>query len=210
MRRVSRTTLAVIAAGLLVGGLAGRQRFEQVYTPRSLCPTCHHDMAGIHAPDARAPHSPELDGMCHTCHVLGVEPYLAAAFGTVGLQPPSWATGIEDPVIAGQTCLGCHMALGRRDLPCELCHDQGQGEVQRVTRCTSCHHEQVPVMPHDVASCDACHLDAIANPRGRAKMLLMDDLRRKRGYRYGDYDVARTNMRNEDRGDDSDLPGGPP
>jgi len=170
-------TWAFVAAGLAVGGAAGDRRFDAAYDPESLCPTCHDDADVLDRSDV--PHTDDYASVCHACHVYGMEEYVAALFETAGLSAPRWTEGLQDPVLAQQTCLGCHSRVARPEIDCAVCHADGASEVIQVASCETCHVEQVPLAPHDGAPCAQCHLETVASPRGMARMLLEDSVRRR-------------------------------
>lgn len=174
MTRAAAATWGFVLAGLVIGGIGGQRRFERVWDPRSQCESCHADAEQLIRSGAAPPHTADYFTVCHSCHIFGTQEYLNEAFATVGLAAPAWVDRIEDPVIGGQTCRGCHEQVGRPEIDCALCHETGSQQVRQISNCTSCHEGKTPLHPHHESACEACHLETIADPRGMAKMLMTD------------------------------------
>lgn len=184
MNRARLVTWGFVAVGLAVGGAAGDRRFDAAYDPLTLCSTCHDDADVLERSDV--PHTLDYASVCHACHVYGMEEYVTALFDTAGLGAPGWAEGLQDPALVEQTCLGCHSRVARPEIDCAVCHADEETEVIQVASCETCHVDQVPLAPHDGASCSQCHLETVASPRGMARMLLQDSVRRHEADRTRD------------------------
>lgn len=151
--------LAPALAGLLLGGVAGGVRFETVDTRDALCVSCHHgtsDAANLETP----PHSDTFASSCHVCHVLPVREYLTYSAIRVGAPVPGWVAEIENPVVAEQSCLECHLAHGRGTTACVRCHSDGSTEVDITERCEACHHDRGMERPFEGMNCRNCHVEA--------------------------------------------------
>ncbi|MEZ4239261.1 MAG: 4Fe-4S dicluster domain-containing protein [Myxococcota bacterium] len=160
--------IAAVAAGLSLGAVAGRVSFARIDDPRPTCGTCHHGQTRLEDAPRTAPHRTDLGVGCHRCHVLPVGAYVQALGAEVGVQP-TWDHA--DPVLGGQTCLGCHVGRGRGAIDCDRCHVPGEDRPDLRTGCVAC-HTQRPMHPHDGAPCTACHVEAAMGHEARTEALM--------------------------------------
>ena len=179
---MSKATGMLIAipfiVGALLGGLGGALRFDNVQQDRQLCVSCHHEAAnGTEGAMDREPvHSSELEGECHTCHVLPVREYLSYGASRLHVSAPEWVQDMRNPTIGGQTCMECHLARGRGVIDCERCHTDGTRNADLTLDCNACHRGHDPLPPHDSVSCRDCHVEAFVGHHQRVEAVMNDKL----------------------------------
>ena len=162
---------AAVVIGAAAGGVSARIHFERVDDHRALCASCHHGQVAGQVL-GEAPHSVAFDAECHTCHVLPVREYVVFMAASFGTETPEWASGLEDPVIGGQTCLECHLARGRGAVDCGTCHPAGTRVVDLSSNCEGCHAELTPRHPHRDQYCRDCHVETYLDPDERLHLLM--------------------------------------
>lgn len=167
--------IVVLLLALAAGSALGRRSYEQISDPRPVCGTCHHDQTRLEGQERAAPHDTRFAANCHSCHVLPVREYTVALshrFGlSTSLEGPDW----ENPIIGGQTCLGCHVGRGRGAIACEHCHTDGQLDIRLNDRCEACHPER-PSHPHAGQVCRDCHVGAAMDNSHRTQSLMHQKL----------------------------------
>ena len=165
--------LVPVLIGLTLGGVAGEVRFEQIDTRDPLCVSCHH---GTSDPSAleQPPHSETFAASCHVCHVLPIKEYLSYTALRVGAEVPAWVEGIENPVIADQSCLECHLAHGRGTTDCARCHTDGSKDIDITERCQVCHHDQGMSQAFEGVHCRNCHVEAFHDQSDRVQTAMHD------------------------------------
>ncbi len=168
--------LAPLLAGLTVGGLAGGVRFDRIDTHDPLCVSCHHGTADPAALDD-PPHSADFSAGCHVCHVLPLKQYLSFTAIRLGGRVPAWVEGLDNPVIADQSCLECHLSHGRGTTDCARCHQDGSPEIDITQRCEACHHDRAMTETFEGMHCRNCHVEAFHDQRARTRAAMHDRVR---------------------------------
>jgi hypothetical protein len=174
--------VAPVLIGLMIGGSAGALRFARIDSHDSLCVSCHHgtsDPAALDDP----PHSTSFAASCHVCHVLPVKEYLSFAAVRLGGDVPAWIEGLDNPVIAEQSCLECHLSHGRGSTDCAHCHIDGSKDIDITERCEACHHDQGMTAAFEGLHCRNCHVEAFHDQRARARTAMID---RMQGHSSGE------------------------
>ena len=164
---------APAVVGLVLGGVAGGARFEQIDTREALCVSCHHGTSDADALDT-PPHSETFSASCHVCHVLPIREYLSYTAIRVGAGVPSWVEAIDNPVVAQQSCLECHLTHGRGTTDCVRCHADGSKDIDITERCQACHHDQVMERPFEGFDCRNCHVEAFHDREDRVRTAMHD------------------------------------
>ena len=170
-------TLAPAVIGLFLGGFAGGARFEQIDTREALCVSCHLGTSDAEALDT-PPHSETFSASCHVCHVLPIKEYLSYTTLRGGADVPSWMESMENPVVAEQSCLECHLTHGRGSTDCVRCHADGSHDIDITERCEACHHDRMMERPFEGLHCRNCHVEAFHDRSVRVHTAMHDRVHR--------------------------------
>ena len=109
---------------------------------------------------------------CHICHVLPVKEYMSFSLGKAGGPAPAWIQGMDNPVIANQSCMECHLARGRGTTDCAGCHSDGSATIEITERCEACHDDRVMVSPFQGMHCRNCHVEAFQDQDDRVHAVM--------------------------------------
>jgi hypothetical protein len=158
-------TLAIAVLGVVLGTALGHRRLVAMQAAQPpVCVSCHHAAPPEDLDLAKSPHGDPAAANCHACHVLPLKEYILTSAEAWGVRPPRWVDTLDDPTIAQQSCMECHLGHSRGGLPCERCHEDGQREVDLTARCEVCHVDHPAIAPHQNEACRDCHVEALLPP----------------------------------------------